>query len=225
MNLTHELRSAKARVSSQDESDGVLGRLFQIVGTTNKVCVECGAGGSSDGSNTGHLIRSCGWQGVLIDGLDTAENRKRGVHNHWLTRDNFVPLVQAHGCPAEPDFVSLDLDGNDYHVLERILPELRPRVVEVEFNPIFAEGVDLRIRYNPDHVWGGDTYYGFSWAAGTRLFEANGYTVVYSLAINMFAVRNDLLSGMTVESNLWPGKLFDHKPHPEGKLWEHPRTL
>lgn len=220
MNITQELRAAKARISSQDESDGVIGRMFQIVGVTNKVCVECGAGGSADGSNTAHLINAYGWRGVLIDGLDTLENRSRGVHNHWITRDNFVELVRSHGCPDEPDFVSIDLDGNDYHVLERLLPELRPRVVEAEFNPIFPEHEIAFIRYNPDHTWAGDTYYGFSWAAGKKIFEVNGYTVVFGLGINMFAVRNDLLAGMSSEPNLWPGQRFDHKGHPAGKIWE-----
>lgn len=220
MNITQELRAAKARISSQDESDGVISRLFELVGNTNKVCVECGAGVSEDGSNTANLIRNYKWQGVLIDGLDTPDNRKRGVHNHWITRENFVELVRSHGCPDEPDFVSIDLDGNDYHVLNRLLPELRPRVVEVEFNPIFPEQAIAFILYNPKHTWAGDTYYGFSWKAGERLFQSYGYTVVFALEINMFAVRNDLLANMTVEKNLWPGQRFDHKPHPSKQVWE-----
>jgi hypothetical protein len=54
------------------------------------------------------------------------------------------------------------------------------------------------IAYNPDHVWAGDSYYGFTFEAGKKLAEKHGYKVIFQLAdMNMFMVRADLIEGLT----------------------------
>ena len=38
-------------------------------------------------------------------------------------------LLRAHGVPREFGFLDIDIDGYDYHVLDALLAEFRPRVI------------------------------------------------------------------------------------------------
>ena len=57
--------------------------------------------------------------------------------------------------------LSLDIDGNDYHVLEAI-ENLNARVVLVEYNPKYRPPVKWVMQYNPRHSYDGSDYFGSS---------------------------------------------------------------
>jgi hypothetical protein len=96
-----------------------------------------------------------------------------------------------------PNIISIDIDGNDYWILEKMLPHYKPEIVIAEFNPAFTDA--RAIKYNPDHVWAGDDYYGFSFEAGIKLAERFGYKVIFQVAdMNMFMVRADLVDGLYI---------------------------
>jgi hypothetical protein len=40
-------------------------------------------------------------------------NTRIGQHQHFLTRENIVPLFQRYSVPRSPDLLSVDIDGND----------------------------------------------------------------------------------------------------------------
>lgn len=95
-----------------------------------------------------------------------------------------------------PNIISIDIDGNDYWILDKMLPHYKPEIVVAEFNAMYADS--RTIAYNPDHVWAGDSYYGFTFEAGKKLAEKHGYKVIFQLAdMNMFMVRADLIDGLT----------------------------
>jgi len=72
-----------------------------------------------------------------------------------------------------------------------------PFVIIAEFNPAFTDS--RTIKYNPDHVWAGDDYYGFSFLAGVKLSEKHGYKVIFQIAdMNMIMVREDLIEGLHI---------------------------
>lgn len=96
-----------------------------------------------------------------------------------------------------PAIISIDIDGNDYWILNEMLPHYNPLIVVAEFNPAFT---DNRImKYNPDHEWAGDDYYGMSFKAGESLAEKHGYKVIWQTGnMNMFMVRQDLIQSLNV---------------------------
>src|SRR5262245_61998004 len=55
-------------VTSQSGEDGVIARIFELIGTDNKVCIEFGAAEGKALSNTWSLINEHGWHGILIEG-------------------------------------------------------------------------------------------------------------------------------------------------------------
>jgi hypothetical protein len=104
-----------------------------------------------------------------------------------VTLDNCTDMSASY-----PNIISIDIDGNDYWILEKMLPHYKPEIVIAEFNPAFTDS--RAIKYNPDHVWDGDDYYGFSFEAGVKLAERFGYKVIFQVAdMNMILVRSDLI--------------------------------
>jgi hypothetical protein len=136
--------------------------------------------GSGDGfilSNTRHLT-NIGFRGRCFD----------RVKGHEITCENILKYWSWH----HPAIISIDIDGNDYWILDTMLPHYKPAVIIAEFNPAFTDS--RAIKYNPDHVWAGDDYYGFSFEAGVKLAEKHGYKVIFQIAdMNMIMVREDLI--------------------------------
>ena len=108
--------------------------------------------------------------------------------------------VTAENCTKSvsmPGIISIDIDGNDYWILDKQLPYYRPLIVIAEFNAMYTDS--RTIKYNPDHVWQGDSYYGFTFEAGKKLAEKHGYKVIFQIAdMNMIMVRADLIEGLTI---------------------------
>ncbi len=96
-----------------------------------------------------------------------------------------------------PNIISIDIDGNDYWILDKMLPHYKPEIVVAEFNAMYTDS--RTIEYNPDHVWAGDSYYGFTFEAGVKLAEKHGYKVIFQTGdMNMFMVRADLIEGLSI---------------------------
>lgn len=99
---------------SQSYQDGILGFLFQYLGTTNNFYVEFGFnakkfdGGS--GANTYNLHMQ-GWKGLLLDG--GAENLAINLHRELLGPHGIAGVFQKYSVPKEPDYVSVDIDSYD----------------------------------------------------------------------------------------------------------------
>jgi len=138
--------------------------------------------GGGDGfylSNTRHLAQILELKTLIID----KEN------GHFITAEN---ILRYFGELKNNLVISIDIDGNDYWVLQTILRSCKPEIICAEFNPTFGDS--RTIKYNPDHVWDGTDYYGFSFHAGVKLAEANGYKVIFQIAdMNMIMVREDLI--------------------------------
>lgn len=145
--------------------------------------------GSGDGfilSNSRYL-RNIGWGCELID-----KDYGRGT-GFLVTKENILQF-KAREC----DVVSIDIDGNDFWVLDSMLKNgFEPSIIIAEFNAMYTDS--RAIRYNPDHVWAGDSYYGFSFKAGEKLAELHGYKVIFQIAdMNMIMVRADLIEGLEI---------------------------
>lgn len=175
---------------SQTNEESYLMDIFNVIGFTNKFLVDIGAGDGVWLSNSKRFLEEFGFTGTLIDG----DNRgNENVKQEWITKDNICDILNKYDCPKEFDLLSYDTDGNDYYILDGLLKEFSPRLVICEFNGTIPNGVSKTIEYNPNHTWGNDDYYGFSFEAGKKLAEKHGYKVVFQNdALNMYLVKNEL---------------------------------
>ena len=209
-------------VQSQNDEDGVLLFVFALVGFTNRVLVEIAAGNGIE-CNSANLIVNHGFTGLLFEGneglvqagqhfyeerLGPVALKPRFVSD-WVTRENVDDLVRgrmyAGALPpsGEIDFLSLDLDGNDYWVLAA-LTGVSPRVIMVEFNAAWGAERALTIPYDPHFKAKLEPvpYMGASLAAFVKLLRGRGYRLVgvERLGFNAVFVRHDLRPDLLPET-------------------------
>src|ERR1700730_4072528 len=84
VNLTNPastyLRAFSNDVTSQSGEDGIIGKIFDLIGTTNKHCVEFGAWDGKRSSNTWALINQNEWSGILIEGNSVRFNELKATY-------------------------------------------------------------------------------------------------------------------------------------------------
>lgn len=191
---------------SQHGEDGIIGEIFDRIGTTNRYFAEFGCGNGLENNSTLLLVQ--GWRGLWMDGgkenaqiiqqkfAALLKTKQLTFLNAFIDAESIEDLLRQGGVPAEFDFLSIDIDGNDYWVWKAI-KSFRPRVVCMEFNGIFRPPTRWVMKYNPKHVWNGSVYYNSSLKSLELLGAQKGYKLVGCdfTGVNSFFVREDLVEG------------------------------
>ena len=177
---------------AQFGEDGITEKIFDVIGTTNKFYVDFGATDTSNNSEVLH--KKHGFTGILWNCDDTTCHYSN-IHSERVLADNVVELFQKYEVPKEPDFVTVDVDFNDWYIVRNILKEYRPRVFVTECNASFPPPIDKVVVYDPKGAPNFlDTYFGASVQAFYNLARSFGYSMVAmeSTGSNMFFVRDDV---------------------------------
>ena len=223
------------KVYSQNDEDGIIQEIFNRIGTTNKTFVEFGV---QDGlESMGHFLLFNGWNGLWIDGDKKCFKRLQEYFakplssgrltavNAFITIDNINEIISEGGkINGEIDLLSIDIDGNDYWIWEKI-DCIKPRVVIIEYNAKFPPPCEWVMEYNPNHVWDGSDKHGASLKSLELLGKRLGYTLVgtNNNGKNAFFVKTDLTKGLFAEpataENLYHvgGHLYVSSGHPSKK--------
>ena len=190
------------KVFSENEEDGMIEEIFNRIGTSNKRFIEFGVEAGLE-NNTLYLLHK-DWNGLWIEGkkseyekilenVDYFINKKRlTVVNKFLTKDNINKTFSDNGITGEIDLLVIDVDGNDFHLLEAVTA-VSPRVVVIEYNARFPAHFSWIMEYDPNHLWSASSYYGASLKAYENLMKEKSYSLVgCNLAgNNAFFVRDD----------------------------------
>jgi hypothetical protein len=228
-----DLTAYELGVYSQNGEDGVIAEVLRRIGPGRREFVEFGVEHGVEG-NCVALADVCGWGGLF---LEADEDKARGLA--WKYRDNprvrtaqatvtaesIDALFAEHGVSAEPDIVSIDVDGNDLW-LWRALTHARPRLLIVEYNANLDQRRPLVQPYDPGWRWGGTDYFGASLAALEVVGREKGYSLVHTelAGVNAFFVRDDLVHhfeglGVPRRPANYDGRGGGH-PHGEGRYVE-----
>jgi hypothetical protein len=189
MNLVRDLHRHERKQYSQNGEDGVIERLFEIVGVTNRCYVELGTG-SGEECNT-RLLRERGWTGLMLD--CAFEDEAIQLRREMITAENVNGLFSKYAVPDEFDLLSIDIDGNDYWVWKALAPHYRPRVAVIEYNGGVPAELPVVMPYDATYRWMGQLNCGQSLGALQKVSAAKGYALVYASPPNAFLVRRDLL--------------------------------
>jgi len=193
------LTGFELRAFSQNGEDGVLLELLRRTGDGSRYFVEFGAGDGRENS-TLFLADVLGWSGLYIEGdperaaLIESKYGDTGVRTMCanVTPGSVDAILSAAGVPAEPDVLSIDVDGPDYWIW-RGLKQHRPKVLVIEYNA--SLGPSAVLVQPPDRSDGFDltNYGGASIAALRALGETKGYKLVHTelTGNNAFFVRSD----------------------------------
>jgi hypothetical protein len=196
------------KVYSQSDEDGILSRIFEIIGTTDRRFVEFGCEAGLE-NNTRYLLEQ-GWFGLWMEGnpdyavsvrhnfLDELASRRLQFHETFVTPGNINTLLNEHEITGEIDLLSIDIDSNDHHVFKAITA-ISPRVVCLEHNHTFPPGVEWVMPYDPEFRWdpaSGTATYGASISSMAAIAAQKGYVLVGCglCSANGFYVRSDLVS-------------------------------
>ncbi len=201
------LRDAEFRAFSQWGEDGIIQFLVGRVPIERDIFVEFGVGDYRE-SNTRFLLENDNWRGLIIDGGESHSDYLERSGLDWrhtidaltafIDRDNINELISGAGIEGDIGLLSIDLDGNDYWVLEAI-EVVSPRILVVEYNSVFGPSAEVTVPYEPrfDRIEAHSSglYFGASLAAIAALADRKGYALVGGTraGVNAFFVRRDVL--------------------------------
>jgi hypothetical protein len=174
-----------------------------------RICVDIGASDGVEGSNTLPLFQS-GWGGLAAE-LDPIRFAMLALvmsaaDTVNLVRAKVTPptvgaLLRAHGIPREFGLLDIDIDSYDYHVLDALLAEHRPRVIVAEINETVPPPLRFTVNWNPDFEFRGDNFFGLSLTALSELAARHGYVLVQVHYNNAFLVAAEHHSGTGVSAS------------------------
>ncbi len=211
------LQEAEFKVFSQYGEDGILQYLIREAGITREeqVFIEFGVQNYLE-SNTRFLLQNDHWKGLIIDGsaayMDSVK-RSELYWRHditalaaWIDRDNINDLFVQSGFRGQIGILSIDIDGNDYWVWERI-EAVNPVIVVVEWNSVFGPDHAVSIPYDPAFDRASAHYSCLYWGASMAAFESladrKGYALLGSNKVgnNLFFVRRDRLGSLKPQTS------------------------
>lgn len=183
-----DLREAELKVFSQWGEDGILDYICYKLSIHKPRMLEFGVGDFSE-CNSRFLVENRNASVVLVD---SHPGLRRFVEsqdcywkstviplNEWITRVNAQALLEgATEKIGGLDIFSIDLDGNDYWILQEMdLGEVR--VVVVEYNPVYGPSASISVPPKDDfdrsEEHSSNLYYGASLKAFINLMKDKGF--------------------------------------------------
>lgn len=193
---------------SQTDEDGITIEILRRMGSVDHgTFAEFGV---DDGTENNTLIlKALGWKGFWVGGgelrFDTNSHKDHFVYlREWITLENIIQITERGKLSikaSEIDVISLDLDGNDFYFVERLLSKgFTPKLFIVEYNAKFPPPVKWEITYDPQHTWKADDYFGASLTSFASLFERYNFRLVCCNShsgSNAFFIRGDFESAFS----------------------------
>jgi hypothetical protein len=209
-------------VTSQHGEDGIVQKILELIGTQNEWVAEIGAWDGKHLSNSWSVINRRNWHGVLVEGdaercvrlresyvaLPRVTVRQAFVGFAADAPDSLDQILAQTAIPADFDLLSIDIDGNDYHVWQA-MTRYRPRIIIIEYNPTIAN--DVVFVQDPDPALN----QGCSLLALIELGRAKGYELAAVTTSNGIFVRDDAFPALGIADNHIDALRRDEAP----RLW------
>jgi len=148
------LNAFEKNVTSQHGENGIIEKVLEVIKENDKWCVEFGSWDGKQCSNTYDLIKNKGYSAILIEGdcsrfkdlCRTYQGNEKVIPINTYVgfdkKNNLDSIIKNSQIPFNFDLLSIDIDGNDYHVWQAI-KKYRPKIVVIEFNPTIPSSVEF----------------------------------------------------------------------------------
>lgn len=211
-----DLANSKYKIFSQWGEDGMLQFLTSNLHIQNKTFIEFGVENFLE-SNCRFLMMKDNWSGFVIDGSPKNIAELKSTYFYWkydlkaeaffLTKSCINEVLERSGFDNNVGILSIDLDGNDYYILEEIR-DIKASILICEFNPIFGMNRKITVPYSDSfkrfeaHYSG--LYWGASLSAINSIAQKKGYALVgiSDGFNNAFFVKKVLLNSLVTEISL-----------------------
>ena len=173
------------KITSQNNEDGIINYLKTNIANPDHIFFEIGF--DFNEFNSLNLIKE-DWTGTLIDGdqikcdkLNVCikkyfKSQKVNVYNNFVTYENINEIITNSIKKKNFDFFSLDTDGMDYWILEKL--NYKPKIICAEFNPWLGKSEKLILPKGLNFNYRSDMYYGASLKAYQFLLNKKNYKLV-----------------------------------------------
>ena len=221
MSPVNNIADAEFKVFSQFGDDGILQYLIhhlQIAPQLRKF-VEFGVENYEE-SNTRFLLMNNNWSGLVIDGAKGNIEHIHASPYFWkhdlaavaafIDADNINSLISNADISGEIGILSIDIDGNDYWVWEKI-HVVKPIIIVAEYNATFGYKNAVSIPYDPAFnrsvAHYSNLYWGCSLAALNLLAGQKGYVFVgcNGAGNNAYFIREDRMLDILPRPSLEEG--------------------
>ena len=205
-NLECEYNKHRRNVYSQGGEDGIIEYLLGLAGLTDGYFVEFGAWDGKHLSNSA-LLADKGWSGCFIEGDETRYQdliKNYGNNNKVFNLNAYVEssgknsldnLLTSVNAPEQISVLSIDIDGNDYHIWESLTNHYA-LICVIEFNPTIPADV-VYIQDNDPNVNSGN-----SLAALWELAKSKEYELVAATDLNAFFMPRQLCISLGIKTYL-----------------------
>lgn len=199
------LEEVEFQVFSQFGEDGIIQWLVHNAEIPDKTFVEFGVEDYSE-ANTRFLLMNNNWTGLIIDGSKANIEKVKNWKYFWkydllaadgfITKENINDMIEGSGIKGDIGLLSVDIDGNDYWVLNNITC-IKPRILICEYNSVFGADKKVAVPYDAAFVRSKKHFSYLYWGASLKAYrdwaEENGYYYVGSNSAgnNAFFVRKD----------------------------------
>ena len=208
-----DLWDSEVKVYSQWGEDGIINFILDKIGLAKPNILEIGVGDFSE-CNSRFAIEYRNASAVLIDTNSELENGVKRSGLLWKSHifpinakvdiSNCVELyAQAEKLIGTIDVLSLDIDSNDYWIIDKLEKFENLKLIIVEYNPLFGSEAAISIPYSQDflrfsaNVSG--LYYGASLQAMCHILGLRDFILLGTNRIcnNAFFIRKSDLSQFT----------------------------
>jgi hypothetical protein len=196
------------KIFSQWGEDGIIDFLVSEVSIVNKTFIEFGVENFSE-SNCRYLLMKSDWNGFVIDSSQKNIKKLKNSYYFWkydlqtfvafIDINNINELLIKSGFERDLGILSIDIDGNDYHILNKI-DCFDPRIIICEFNPLFGNDRKITVPYDPKFYRTKKHYSNLYWGASINalrsLLTKQDYTLVGTgmQGGNAYFIKNSLMT-------------------------------
>ena len=203
LRIPNNLNKNSFTVYSQSDEDGIIDQIFDKISIKNRFFLELGVENGLE-TNTTFLL-SQNWKGIWFEGNlkykdFISKTFKQSISsNHlkvvftYLNNKN-IKKILIDNCDIEvPDLLSIDIGLSTFSVL-RSIDFIKPRVIVVEYNPIFGPSKNIVVKEEENennNWWSHEFMYGASLKAYELLLKNYSLVACSSSGANAFFVHNE----------------------------------
>ena len=200
--IKNNLNQNSFTIYSQSDEDGIIDQIFEKISIKSKFFVEIGVENGLENNTT--FLLSQNWKGLWFEGnlkfkkeiedsfSDCLKTNQLKVVFEYLNKENINMLLEENCKNIRPDLLSIDIGLNTFQVLKSITV-IKPRVIVVEYNPIFGPTKNLVVEEQKIKKlwWSNEFMFGASLKAYEMLLTDYSIVACSESGANAFFVHNE----------------------------------
>ena len=199
-NNLDNINNYEFKITSQNNEDGLIKFIFDTIDVDKINFIEIGFDFFENNSlnffkksNKGLLIDGSFEKCFLLKNIIKIFYPFKNIRvvNSLVYKENINELINKYFSNEKIDFLSIDVDGIDYYLFEKI--NVKPKLICIEYNHWFGPDQSVTIPYDKNFIWNRDYYSGASLLALTKLAKNKNYHLIAidSSCTNAFFIHND----------------------------------